>query len=98
MGLFGNILGRALGSIGSAILPIKGIDGGEVGSALGSLAPFKHGGAVGKKKRVILVHPNEYVLPANAKPTKAQKAVVARNKAKGKKGGKGGKGGRGGKK
>ena len=84
MGLFGNILGRALGSIGSAILPIKGIDGGEVGGALGSLAPFKHGGAVGKKKRVILVHPNEYVLPANAKPTKAQKAVVARNKAKGK--------------
>ena len=95
MGLFGNSLGGALGSIGSAILLIKGIDGGEVGGALCSLASFKHGGAVGKKKRVILVHPNEYVLPANAMPTKALKAVVARNKAKGKKGGKGGNGGRG---
>ena len=50
MGLFGNILGGALGSIGSAILLIKGIDGGEVGGALCSLASFKHGGAVGKKK------------------------------------------------
>ena len=94
---FGSILGRALGSIGSAILPIKGIDGGAVGEALGGLAPFKNGGAVGKKKRVILVHPNEYVLPANAKPTKAQKAIVAKNKAKGGKA-KGGRGGKGGKK
>ena len=80
MGLFGNILGGALGSIGSAILLIKGIDGGEVGGALGSLASFEHGGAVGKKKRVILVHPNEYVLPANAMPTKALKAVVQKER------------------
>lgn len=95
MGLFGNILGRALGSIGSALLPIKGIDGGEVGGALGSLAPFKTGGRVPRTGRA-LVHKGEYVLPANAKPTKAQKAIVAKNKAKkGKKGGKSGKGGKG---
>ena len=83
---FGSLLGRALGSLGGALIPVKGIDGGAVGETLGSLAPFKHGGAVGKRKRAILVHPNEYVLPANAKPTKAQKAIVARNKAGAKKG------------
>ena len=87
MGFWGNLLGQGLGAVGSKLLPIKGIDGQALGGALGSLAPFKNGGAVGKKKRVILVHPNEYVLPANAKPTKAQKAIVAKNK----KGGKGGK-------
>lgn len=81
MGLFGNLLGQGLGALGSKFLPVKGLDGQAIGGALGSLAPFKNGGAVGKKKRVILVHPNEYVLPANAKPTKAQKAIVAKNKA-----------------
>ena len=98
MGLFGNILGRALGSIGSAILPIKGIDGGEVGSALGSLAPFKKGGRVPRTGRA-LIHKGEYILPVGVAPTKAQKAKVAKGKAKGK-GGKGGgkKGGKGGKK
>lgn len=94
MGLFGNILGRALGSIGSALLPIKGIDGGEVGGALGSLAPFKKGGRV-KRTGPALLHKNEWVLPANVPPTKAQKAKIAKGKAKGRKGGKGGKGGKG---
>lgn len=84
MGFWGNLLGQGLGAVGSKLLPIKGIDGQALGGALGSLAPFKNGGAVGKKKRVILVHPNEYVLPANAKPTKAQKAIVAKNKKGGK--------------
>ena len=84
MGIFGKILGRALGSVGSAIMP-TGIDGGQVGEVLGGLAPFKNGGSVGKRKRAILVHPNEYVLPANAKPTKGQKAIV--KKGGGKKGG-----------
>ena len=91
MGIFGRLLGTGLGALGSAFLPAKGIDGASVGGALGELAPFKNGGAVGKRKRAILVHPNEYVLPANAKPTKAQKAIVAKNK----RGGKGGKGGKG---
>lgn len=34
----------------------------------------------------IIAHGNEYVLPANAKPTKKQKAIVASNKKKAKKG------------
>lgn len=33
-----------------------------------------------------ILHGNEYVLPANAKPTKKQKAIVASNKRKQKKG------------
>jgi outer membrane lipoprotein SlyB len=89
---FGNIFGRAIGSIASKILPIKNVDGGELGDVIGgvagSIAGFKTGGAVkGKKgsRQVILAHGGEYILPANAKPTKAQKAVVARNKRKAKK-------------
>ena len=31
-----------------------------------------------------ILHGGEYVLPANAKPTKAQKAIVASNKRKAK--------------
>jgi hypothetical protein len=88
MGIFGKILGTALGSIGSQLLPVKGINGGEVGGLLGGLAPFKNGGAVkGKKGKAvpILAHGGEYVLPANAKPTKAQRAIVARNKKNAKK-------------
>ena len=92
---FGKIFGRALGSLASAIIPVKGIDGGAVGETLGGLTGFKHGGAV-KRTGKAKVHKGEYVLPANSKPTKAQRAVVAKNKAK-EKGGKG-KGGRGGKK
>jgi hypothetical protein len=83
MGLFGNILGRALGSIGSALLPIKGIDGGEVGGALGSLAPFKTGGRVPRTGRA-LIHKGEYILPAGIAPTKSQKDRVAKGKAKAK--------------
>ena len=79
----GAILGRALGSIGSALLPVKGIDGGQVGETLGGLTGFKNGGAV-KRTGKALVHKGEYVLPKNAKPTKAQRAVVAKNKAKAK--------------
>ena len=95
---FGSFLGKAIGSLGSALIPVKGIDGGAVGEALGGLAPFKTGGKI-KRTGPILAHKNEYILPANAKPTKAQRAVVAKNKAKAKGGkGKGGKGGKGGKK
>jgi hypothetical protein len=80
MGFFGSLLGGGLGAIGSKFLPIPGVDGQVLGSALGGLAPFKTGGAVGKRNRACLLHANEYVLPANAKPTKAQKAIVAKNK------------------
>ena len=93
MGFLGGLIGRGLGALGSAFLPVKGLDGAEIGQSLGSLAPFRNGGSVGKRRRAIIVHPNEYVLPANAKPTKAQKAIIAKNKrGGGKKGGKGGRG------
>lgn len=88
MGFFGSLLGGGLGAIGSKFLPIPGVDGQTLGTALGSLAPFKTGGKVGGKKGKpvrILAHGGEYVLPANAKPTKAQKAIVAKNKAAAKK-------------
>jgi hypothetical protein len=88
MGMFGSLLGNLAGGLGSKFLPIPGVNGGELGGALGGLLPFKTGGAVkGRKgsKQVILAHGGEYVLPANCKPTKAQKAVVARNKRKAKK-------------
>ena len=89
MGMFGNLLGSIAGNLGQKLLPIPGItNGGELGGAIGNLLPFSCGGSVpGKrgKAKVILAHGGEYVLPANAKPTKAQKAVVARNKAKAKK-------------
>jgi hypothetical protein len=44
---------------------------------------FATGGKVfaPKNKPILaILHPNEYVLPHNAKPTKAQKAIVAKNK------------------
>lgn len=91
---FGSLLGRLAGTIGSALLPIKGVDGGELGATLGGLTGFKNGGRV-KRTGKALLHKNEYVLPAGVPPTKAQRAKVAKKKAGGKKGGKGGKGGRG---
>lgn len=84
MGLFGNLLGRALGTIGSTLLPIKGIDGGEVGAALGGMAPFKTGGRVPRTGRA-LIHKGEYILPKGIAPTKSQKDRVAKGKAKAKK-------------
>jgi len=46
---------------------------------------FKTGGRVpGKKGKAIKIvaHSGEYILPLNVKPTKAQKAVVRKNKLK----------------
>lgn len=88
MGLFGNILGRGLGAIGSALFPVAGINGGDVGGAIGGLAPFKTGGRVPRTGRA-LIHKGEYILPKGVAPTKAQKAKVAKGKAKAKKGKKG---------
>ena len=87
MGGFGNFLGSIAGSLGQKLLPIPGVDGGQLGGAIGSLLPFSSGGKVpGKrgKAKVILAHGGEYILPANAKPTKVQKAIVAKNKVKAK--------------
>lgn len=88
---FGSLLGRLAGTIGSALLPIKGVDGGELGAVLGGLAPFKKGGRI-NKTGPIYAHKGEWVLPVGVAPTKAQKAKIAKKKAGGKKGGKGGRG------
>ena len=85
MGVFGNLLGSIAGNLGSKFLPIPGVNGGELGGAIGSLMPFKTGGAVGPRKVKALLHPHEFVLPANAKPTKRQRAIVAKNKRDAKK-------------
>ena len=50
MGFFGNLLGTALGSLGSHLLPIKGINGGELGGTIGNLLPFKKGGKVHRRR------------------------------------------------
>lgn len=89
---FGSLLGRLAGTIGSALLPIKGVDGGELGSVLGGLTGFKNGGRV-KRTGKALIHKGEWVLPVGVPPTKSQKAKIAKKKAGG--GKKGGKGGRG---
>ena len=54
----------------------------------GAMLPFKKGGRVkGPKGKAVkaIVHGGEYVLPASVKPTKAQKAAVAKLHKKGKK-------------
>jgi len=88
MGFFGSLLGGEIGKL------IGGKKHSGLGSTLGTIAgdflPFQTGGAVkvakGRKTQKALLHKGEYVLPANAKPTKAQKAVVAKNKRDKKKG------------
>lgn len=71
--------------------------GGAAGAVLGkaaatyaleaapALLAFRTGGRIpGKKGKAIKViaHSGEYILPLNVKPTKAQKAVVRKNKSK----------------
>ena len=85
---FGSLLGGLAGAIGSNLLPIPGVDGQMLGSAIGGLAPFKTGGTVPGKRgraRVILAHSGEIVLPLNCKATKGQRAIIARNKRNAKK-------------
>jgi len=80
MGLFsglGKLFGSGIGSLiggkrGSAI-------GEEIGGGIGDLVPFKKGGRV-MKTGPILAHSGEFVLPANVKPTKAQRMAVAKGK------------------
>ena len=90
MGFFGNLIGQGLGKLGENLLgKTVGIDGSALGGSLaGSILPFKNGGAVGGKKgkgKLILAHGGEFVLPANAPPTRNQRAIVAKNKAAAKK-------------
>lgn len=46
MGVFGNLLGSTLGGLGSALFPIPGVNGSNLGGAIGNLLPFKRGGRV----------------------------------------------------
>lgn len=46
MGWLGSALGSLAGQIGSKVLPIPGVDGGQLGGFLGGLAPFRKGGMV----------------------------------------------------
>lgn len=87
MGAFGNLLGQAVGrAIGQKAGGKSGAGvGQQVGGIAGNLLPFKKGGMVGGKKGKpvpALLHGGEYVLPVGVKPTKAQKAKVAKGKAK----------------
>lgn len=51
MGVFGGLLGNLAGSLGSQFLPIPGVNGGQLGSALGSMLPFARGGMVNAYQR-----------------------------------------------
>ena len=86
MGMIGAAVGNFAGGALGAKLGGKG--GKKIGSAIGSVAggflsPYKTGGMVkGKKGKAvqILAHGHEYILPIGVKPTKAQKAQVAKRK------------------
>jgi hypothetical protein len=50
-----------------------------------NLPPFKKGGRISGKKgkpKAIVAHGGEYILPVGVKPTKAQKAEVAKRHKK----------------
>jgi len=90
MGLLGSQLGGYAGAgIGEAVgKKLGGSIGQEagknIGRALGTAAGaalpyFKKGGQV-KRTGPAVVHRGEYVLPVGVKPTKAQKAAVAKMK------------------
>lgn len=49
MGFFGETLGGLLGGLGSKVLPIPGINGAELGRAMGGILPFKRGGRVKRR-------------------------------------------------
>ena len=69
-----------------------GILGGAAANYALESAPLlllQTGGHIpGRRNKAVpaILHGSEYVLPANAKPTKKQKAIVASNKRKQKKG------------
>lgn len=84
MGMIGAQLGGLAGSaIGQKYGGSSGAAAGKlIGSGLGTLFPyFKTGGRV-KKTGPAIVHKGEYVLPVGVKPTKAQKAAVAKKSKK----------------
>jgi hypothetical protein len=71
-----NPLGKSLKNVVSPLtgaLSKKGVE---------KIQTLKSGGRVHAKKggSLAILHPKEYVLPHNAKPTKSQKKIVAMNK------------------
>ena len=92
MGMIGSAVGNfAGGQLGKHFF---GKGGQKIGSAIGSVAggflsPYKNGGVVkGPKKGKavkIIAHTGEFILPVGVKPTKSQKAEVAKRKKKAKK-------------
>ena len=91
MGMIGASIGNfAGGKIGKHF---AGKGGEKLGATLGGLAggflsPYKNGGRVkGKRGQPvpIMAHGSEFILPVGVKPTKAQKAEVAKRKKKAKK-------------
>ena len=44
-------LGRGLGGLGSYLAPIPGLNGSEIGSAIGGLFGFKKGGKIRKSHK-----------------------------------------------
>ncbi len=89
-GEFTKQAGKAAGGVvgaaaGRAMLSGLATYGPEV--AEGAAIALKTGGRIpgGRNKPVMFYgHGSEYILPANAKPTKKQKAIVAKNRAKSK--------------
>ena len=47
----GGMLGQLAGGIGSQLFKIPGVDGAQLGRALGSMLPFKRGGRPAARKR-----------------------------------------------
>lgn len=87
-GEFTKQAGRAAGGIlgaaaGKALLSGIATYGPEI--AEGAAIALKTGGKIpGSRNKPIhfIGHGSEYILPSNARPTKAQKAIVAKNKNK----------------
>jgi len=70
--------------LAKSLAPVaKPIVGALAQQATKKIQSLKTGGKA--KGGLAMLHSGEYVLPSNAKPTKAQKAIVAKNKKKEKK-------------
>ncbi len=86
MGIIGNVIGQeAGGALGKRFGGRAGSNiGRAIGGVAGNLLPFKTGGRVPGKRgapKQVLAHGGEYILPVGVKPTKAQRAEVAKRKA-----------------
>ena len=88
MGMIGSAVGTfAGGKLGKHFGGKKGEQlGSKIGGFAGGLLPYKAGGQVkGPKKGKpvkIIAHTGEFILPIGVKPTKSQKAEVAKRKKK----------------